>query len=52
MPDRAVFEETYWLAYRNINQRFALKTIEALTSLPQVKLLIIFISLSRSLPGS
>ena len=36
MPDRAVFEETYWVAYRNINQKFALKTIDAITRMQKV----------------
>ena len=37
MPDRAVFDETYWVAYRNINERFAQETLIALRNLPQVK---------------
>ena len=36
MPDRAEFDETHWAAYRNVNVKFATKTIEALTSLQQV----------------
>jgi len=35
MPDKAVFDETYWVAYRNINQRFAQETLAALRNLPQ-----------------
>ena len=30
MPDRAVFDETYWVAYRRINELFAKETIKAL----------------------
>ena len=30
MPDRAVFDETYWVAYRRINELFARETIKAL----------------------
>ena len=49
MPDRAVFDETYWAAYRNINQHFALKTIEAITALQQVELsLLIFLTISMN----
>ena len=36
MPDRAVFEENYWEAYRNTNIKFARRTIEAMASLQQV----------------
>ena len=36
MPDRAVFDETYWVAYRDINVKFALKTIDAITRMQKV----------------
>ena len=31
MPDRAVFDQTYWEAYTRVNMMFATRTIEAVS---------------------
>ena len=41
MPDRAVFDETYWVAYRDINVKFALKTIDAITRMQKVNYILV-----------
>jgi len=33
MPDRAVFDETYWEAYKTVNEMFALSTLKSLRQL-------------------
>lgn len=35
MPDKAVFDESYWVAYRQVNERFAQSTLAALRQLNQ-----------------
>lgn len=30
MPDRAIFDESYWLAYKDVNEKFAQVTLNAL----------------------
>jgi hypothetical protein len=36
MPDRAVFDETFWLAYKAVNEKFARATLERLRQLEPV----------------
>jgi trehalose 6-phosphate synthase/phosphatase len=37
MPDRAVFDETFWLAYKSVNEKFAQETLERLRQLDPVR---------------
>jgi trehalose 6-phosphate synthase/phosphatase len=30
MPDRAIFDETFWFAYKKVNENFAICTLKAL----------------------
>ena len=37
MPDRAVFDETFWEAYKSVNQLFAKSTLESLRKIDKVR---------------
>ena len=36
MPDRAVFDETYWHAYKAVNEKFARSTLKSLRKMDKV----------------
>lgn len=38
MPDRAVFDESYWEAYKFVNHKFATSTLQALRNIKKVKI--------------